>query len=95
METKKNQNIGQSHRTLTLDQSGRALVRGTHRQSTAARRTCLRQHLEADIMKFVECHNEDPKALAWQAKIAEFDAYIFIVAEYNHSITGVLKNALD
>lgn len=31
----------------------------------------------------------------WQKKIAEFDGYIFIVAEYNHSITGVLKNALD
>ena len=39
--------------------------------------------------------SEDPKAQAWQAKIGEFDAYIFIVAEYNHSITGALKNALD
>lgn len=24
-----------------------------------------------------------------------FDGFIFVVAEYNHSITGVLKNALD
>ncbi|CCQ44434.1 NADPH-dependent FMN reductase family protein [Pseudarthrobacter siccitolerans] len=32
---------------------------------------------------------------AFSAKIAEFDGYIFIVAEYNHSISGALKNALD
>jgi NAD(P)H-dependent FMN reductase len=36
-----------------------------------------------------------PKAVAWQKKIAEFDGYIFVVAEYNRSITGALKNALD
>lgn len=38
---------------------------------------------------------QDPKAVAWQNKIGEFDGYIFLVAEYNRSITGVLKNALD
>ena len=37
----------------------------------------------------------DPHATAWQKKLAEFDGYIFVVAEYNHSITGSLKNALD
>ena len=35
------------------------------------------------------------QAQAWQKKIAEFDGYIFTVAEYNHSISGALKNALD
>lgn len=39
--------------------------------------------------------SKDPAALAWQKKLAEFDGYIFVVAEYNHSITGSLKNALD
>ncbi|WP_417249844.1 NADPH-dependent FMN reductase [Celeribacter sp.] len=39
--------------------------------------------------------SQDPAAVAWQKKIAEFDGYIFVVAEYNHSITGALKNALD
>lgn len=34
-------------------------------------------------------------AVAWQKKIAGFDGYIFVVAEYNHSVTGALKNALD
>ena len=33
--------------------------------------------------------------VAWQKKIAELDGFIFIVAEYNRSITGALKNALD
>lgn len=31
----------------------------------------------------------------WQEKIAEFDGYIFVTAEYNWSITAALKNALD
>ncbi len=39
--------------------------------------------------------SSDPRAVAWQKKIAEFDGYIFVVAEYNRSITGALKNALD
>jgi NAD(P)H-dependent FMN reductase len=34
-------------------------------------------------------------AQRWQKKIAEFDGYIVITAEYNHAPTGVLKNALD
>ena len=38
---------------------------------------------------------QDPTAQKWQKKIAEFDGYIFVVAEYNRSVTGVLKNALD
>ncbi|MDB5439888.1 MAG: putative reductase [Caulobacteraceae bacterium] len=38
---------------------------------------------------------QDPKAIAWQKKVAQFDGYIFVVAEYNRSITGALKNALD
>ncbi|MFS4438852.1 NADPH-dependent FMN reductase [Paracoccaceae bacterium GXU_MW_L88] len=39
--------------------------------------------------------SEDENAVAWQNKLAEFDGYIFLTAEYNHSITGALKNALD
>ncbi|WP_394834470.1 NAD(P)H-dependent oxidoreductase [Pendulispora rubella] len=27
--------------------------------------------------------------------MAAFDGYLFITAEYNHGVTGVLKNALD
>jgi len=32
---------------------------------------------------------------AWAAKIAEFDGYLFVTPEYNHSTSGVLKNAID
>lgn len=39
--------------------------------------------------------SENPEAVRWQQTIGQFDGYIFVVAEYNHSITGVLKNALD
>ncbi|HBV67529.1 MAG TPA: NADPH-dependent FMN reductase [Clostridiales bacterium] len=31
----------------------------------------------------------------WSQKINEFDGYIFVTAEYNHSIPGALKNAID
>src|SRR5258707_2943240 len=34
-------------------------------------------------------------ALSWGEKIARLDGYIFVTAEYNHSIPAVLKNALD
>src|SRR5262245_35929907 len=37
----------------------------------------------------------NPVARAWQAKLAQFDGYVIVTAEYNHSPTGVLSNALD
>ena len=39
--------------------------------------------------------SEDSKAKAWQEKIGQFDGFIFVTPEYNRSITGALKNALD
>ncbi len=38
---------------------------------------------------------EDEVGQRWQRKVAEFDGYIFVTAEYNRSIPAVLKNALD
>ncbi len=32
---------------------------------------------------------------AWASAVDEFDGYIFVTAEYNHSIPGALKNAID
>ena len=39
--------------------------------------------------------SKSQEARHWQETVARFDGYIFVVCEYNHSITGVLKNALD
>lgn len=36
-----------------------------------------------------------PNAKRWLDKLEEFEAYIFVTAEYNHSVPGALKNALD
>jgi NAD(P)H-dependent FMN reductase len=38
---------------------------------------------------------EDPAVRRLSAKIAEFDGYVFVTPEYNHSFSAVLKNALD
>ena len=38
---------------------------------------------------------QNEAALRWEKKIASLDGYIFVTAEYNHSIPAVLKNALD
>ena len=43
--------------------------------------------------RFVPQTNE--VALRWAKKVSELDGYIFVTAEYNRSISGVLKNALD
>ncbi|MEH7123118.1 NADPH-dependent FMN reductase [Bacillus sp. JJ1773] len=37
----------------------------------------------------------EPGIAAWNEKLANLDGFVFIVQEYNHSITGALKNALD
>lgn len=37
----------------------------------------------------------DPRVLAWQEAVNGYDGYLFVVAEYNHAMTGVLKNAID
>lgn len=36
-----------------------------------------------------------PHTKAWAAKVAEFDGYAFVTAEYNHGIPAALKNAID
>lgn len=36
-----------------------------------------------------------PHTKAWAAKIASFDAFVFVTPEYNHATSGALKNAID
>ena len=36
-----------------------------------------------------------PHTLAWAAKIATFDGFVFVTPEYNHATSGALKNAIE
>jgi NAD(P)H-dependent FMN reductase len=36
-----------------------------------------------------------PHTRTWAAKVASFDAFVFVTPEYNHSTSGALKNAID
>src|SRR5687768_16465113 len=36
-----------------------------------------------------------PHTLRWAKLIDRFDAFLFVTPEYNHGISGALKNAID
>src|SRR5437879_10721904 len=36
-----------------------------------------------------------PHTKVWVGKIGSFDGYVFVTPEYNHGISGALKNAID
>lgn len=38
---------------------------------------------------------QNAHTLDWAATIARFDGFVFVTPEYNHSVSGVLKNAID
>ena len=40
-------------------------------------------------------HYSQPHTKAWAEKIAGFDAFVFVAPEYNHGVSGALKNAID
>ena len=42
---------------------------------------------------FGQYSNDHTKA--WSAKIASFDAFVFVTPEYNHATSAALKNAID
>ena len=50
---------------------------------------------EAISPKFNPDRRPEPTVKAWLDKVAQADGYIFLTPEYNHSIPGALKNALD
>ncbi|HEV2317566.1 MAG TPA: NAD(P)H-dependent oxidoreductase [Thermoplasmata archaeon] len=38
---------------------------------------------------------EKPHTHRWAAKVASFDGFVFVTAEYNHGVPAALKNAID
>lgn len=46
-------------------------------------------------LPFVGTSEDQSGVQKWNEKLTELDGFVFVVAEYNHSITGALKNALD
>ena len=51
-------------------------------------------HLDEPIPPSMGRYSHD-HTKEWARKIASFDAFVFVTPEYNHSTTGVLKNAID
>jgi NAD(P)H-dependent FMN reductase len=47
------------------------------------------------IGDFADPTYSDPVVKAWNSKLVEGDAYLIVTAEYNHSVPGELKNAID
>jgi NAD(P)H-dependent FMN reductase len=54
----------------------------------------FQEHL-GTLGNFVDPPYSEPIVKEWNNKIAEADAYLIITPEYNHSTSGVLKNAID
>lgn len=49
----------------------------------------------ATIGDFSDPTYSQPLVKAWNAKVKEADAFLIVTTEYNHSVPGGLKNALD
>jgi len=47
------------------------------------------------IGDFTDPSYSDPVVKAWNNKIKSADAYVIVTPEYNHSVPGGLKNAID
>lgn len=52
------------------------------------------EHL-GTIGDFSDPTYSEPIVKRWNVKMKEADAFLFITPEYNHSVPGVLKNAID
>ena len=50
----------------------------------------LDEQIPPSMGRYQQAHTK-----AWAAKIAPFDAFVFVTPEYNHGTSAALKNALD
>jgi len=87
-----------------------AVVLGSLRKESVSRKAALElarlapEHLELDIVEIgdLPLYNEDVEAAgppeAWvrfRTELRAHDAVLFVTPEYNRSVPGVLKNAID
>lgn len=50
----------------------------------------LDEPIPASMAQYTKEHTQN-----WAATIAQYDGFVFLTPEYNHSTSGVLKNAID
>src|SRR4051812_29273185 len=50
----------------------------------------LDEPLPSSMGQYQNAHTQN-----WAATVARFDGFVFVTPEYNHSTSGVLKNAID
>lgn len=91
--------IGSTRPTRFADKPARWMLKQAQaRDDMEVEVVDLRDHplpFFAEVASNLRAPSQDPEAIRWQQTVGGFDGYIFVVAEYNHSITGALKNALD
>jgi NAD(P)H-dependent FMN reductase len=91
--------IGSTRPTRFADKPAQWMLKQAHaRDDMDVELVDLRDHplpFFAEVASNLHVPSKDPEAILWQERIAGFDGFIFVVAEYNHSVTGALKNALD
>lgn len=91
--------IGSTRPTRFADKPAQWMLKQAQaRQDMEVELIDLRDHplpFFAEVASNARVPSKDPEAVRWQQTIGKFDGYIFVVAEYNHSITATLKNALD
>ena len=91
--------IGSTRPTRFADKPAQWMLKQAQaRQDMEVEVVDLRNHplpFFAEAATNLRVPSKDAEAIRWQQTIGRYDGYIFVVAEYNHSITGALKNALD
>lgn len=91
--------IGSTRPTRFADKPAQWMLRQAQaRQDMEVEVVDLRDHplpFFSEVATNLRAPSKDPAAVRWQQTVGKYDGYIFVVAEYNHSIPGVLKNALD
>ena len=86
--------IGSTRPTRFADKPAHWMLKQAQaRQDMEVEVVDLRDHplpFFSEVATNLRVPSKDPEALRWQQTIGKYDGYIFVVAEYNHSISGAL-----